>query len=42
MADLAVEVGGLDDIAIGNAYCPYACASDVLRSGTAEAASAND
>lgn len=42
MADLAVQVGGFDDIAVDNADGPDAGAGDVLRSGAAETAGADD
>lgn len=42
MADLAVQVGALDDVAVDEADGADAGAGDVLRGGAAETAGADD
>jgi hypothetical protein len=42
MANLPMEIGCLDDIAINDADGPYSGAGDVLGCGTAETAGSDD
>lgn len=42
VADLTVEVGGLDDVVVDYADCPDACSGDILSCWTTETSGPDD